>query len=249
MEYVAIESINEWEIDDVYDIWNYADDCLDGEGNFVIDDLVVHNCIPEYVKRRDDPSQSWVHDEHPIMAELLKATMGLLVFQEDLTRVWMHVAGFTAITSQVARKAVAKKWKEKLKPIRQMWIDGATPIIGNSEAIRWWDDRMEPFGRYAFNKCLGKDTILTDSITGESKTVEDWYHSNYKPTLKSYKNGEIIDDTCLNIHYNGKQNVYHVTFDNGHSMNVTLDHQILCEDGSFHTIDEAFTNKLSVNTT
>ena len=65
---------------------------------------------------------------------------------------WQRIAGFTGPESQNARKAVAKKWKDKLKPVRQKWIDGAAKHFGVALATEWWDERMETFGRYAFNK-------------------------------------------------------------------------------------------------
>jgi len=109
-------------------------------------------CIPDYVERRDDDSASWKVGEHEKIIEILNDTHGIICFQEQLTDLWQQVAGFSGPEAQFARKAVAKKWKDKLKPIRQKWIDGATPVIGESAAISWWDDKMEAFGRYAFNK-------------------------------------------------------------------------------------------------
>lgn len=108
--------------------------------------------IPEYVNRRDDADQKWRQDEHPMAVEVLEDTLGVIVFQEQLTGLWQRIAGFTGPESQDARKAVAKKWRDKLKPIRQKWIDGAARHLGVTLATEWWDGRMETFGRYAFNK-------------------------------------------------------------------------------------------------
>lgn len=108
--------------------------------------------IPEYVLRRDDELESWRQLEHNVIADILGVTKGVIVWQEQLQSLWQNIAGFTAPEAQSARKAVAKKWRDKLKPIRQKWIDGAKRIIGESSAIEWWDERMETFGRYAFNK-------------------------------------------------------------------------------------------------
>jgi DNA polymerase III alpha subunit len=106
--------------------------------------------IPDYVKNRDDPSNNWAKGEHPDIVEILKPTSGVIVFQEQLTSIWQRIAGFTGPESQDARKAVAKKWKEKLKPVREHWLVGAGKKIGESKAAAYWD-KMETFGRYAFN--------------------------------------------------------------------------------------------------
>jgi DNA polymerase III alpha subunit len=107
--------------------------------------------IPDYVKNRDDHSNKWAKGEHPDIVEILEPTSGVIVFQEQLTSIWQRIAGFTGPESQDARKAVAKKWKEKLKPVREHWLSGASKKIGESKAREYWD-KMETFGRYAFNQ-------------------------------------------------------------------------------------------------
>lgn len=141
------------EVCDVYDITN-ADECYSNEGNFILDGLIVHNCIPDYVSRRNDPDGNWKNSEHPKVLEILKDTYGLLVYQEDLDRVWRKIGGFTGPESTEARKAVAKKWVDKLKPIEKKWIDGSVGTIGPEYARMYWG-RMTTFGRYAFNKSHG----------------------------------------------------------------------------------------------
>ena len=106
--------------------------------------------IPDYVVNRDDVTNSWAKGEHKDIVEILKPTSGVIVFQEQLTSIWQRVAGFTGPESQDARKAVAKKWKDKLKPVREHWIVGASKKIGEAKAHVYWD-KMETFGRYAFN--------------------------------------------------------------------------------------------------
>jgi DNA polymerase III alpha subunit len=160
-----------------YDIIN-NDHCFDDEGNFFIDGVLVHNStlrngvrsfhdlmalsalghpgpmqmIPEFVKRRDDPSQSWKNNENTKIAEILKDTHGIVVYQEQFTSLMQQIAGFSAPEAQDIRKAIAKKWKEKLKPVREKWISGSRRFLSESKATEWWDDILLPFGRYCFNK-------------------------------------------------------------------------------------------------
>lgn len=107
--------------------------------------------IPEYVKRRDDTSNSWMDNEDPMIVEILKETCGVLVYQEQLQALWQNIAGFTAPQAQEARKAVAKKWRDKLKPVEQQWLTGASKVIGQEKAKAMWG-LMVTFGRYAFNR-------------------------------------------------------------------------------------------------
>lgn len=107
--------------------------------------------IPEAVANRDDKHDKWKKKLHPLILEVLKDTYGVIVYQEQLQAIWQRVAGFTAPEAQEARKAVAKKWTHKLKPIREKWVLGASRVLGEKEAEQWWA-KMETFGRYAFNR-------------------------------------------------------------------------------------------------
>lgn len=107
--------------------------------------------IPEAVENREDSSKSWKKKLHPDILTVLEDTYGVIVYQEQLQAIWQIVGGFTAPQAQEARKAVAKKWVHKLKPIREQWIVGASRVLGIKEAEMWWT-KMETFGRYAFNR-------------------------------------------------------------------------------------------------
>ena len=205
--------------------------------------------IPSYCARRDDRTESWKTTEHKDIVKILGDTCGVIVFQEQLAAIWQRLAGFTGPEAQEARKAVAKKWKDKLKPVRQKWIDGAKKELGESKAIYWWDEIMAPFGRYAFNKCLGKDTLVKDEVAGGIATIEDWYESRDEerlPVLLSDCDGEIRQNECVDIHYNGEQEVFLIEFDDGATEQATLDHQFKCEDGQYHTVQEIFDKGLEV---
>lgn len=107
--------------------------------------------IPDAVKNRDDSRGIWRKRMNEKFLRVLGDTYGVIVYQEQLQTLWQTIAGFTAPEAQEARKAVAKKWREKLAPVRQKWLDGAAKEIGSDDASLWWD-KMETFGRYAFNR-------------------------------------------------------------------------------------------------
>lgn len=122
-------------------------------------DLVVYNAlgrpgpiemIPQWIKRRDDVTESWKKDVDPRITEILKSTYNVIVFQEQLSTMWIRLAGFTVPEAEAARKVISKKWADKLKKVEEQWMKGATKTLGELEAKRWWD-QMVSFGRYAFN--------------------------------------------------------------------------------------------------
>ncbi len=165
----ALALANEQKVDSIFQFDTDLARSILSNGVTSFFDLMAYNAlghpgplqsIPEYVQRRDDPCKSWKKDEHPLIANLLEQTHGILVYQEDLAAVWQNIAGFTAAEAQEARKAVAKKWREKLKPIEAKWLSGASTVIGEEQAKKSWAKQVT-FGRYAFNKSHSVSYTLT----------------------------------------------------------------------------------------
>lgn len=177
--------------------------------------------IPEAVTNRADTLGEWRGKLNAEILDVLKDTYGVIVYQEQLQTLWQRIAGFTAPQAQEARKAVAKKWKHLLKPIRQKWIDGAKKKLGEQAATEWWD-KMETFGRYAFNRCLSEDTRLQD-VNGQWRNIKD-------------ASGMVLEsehgpDLVVDVHCNGEEQVYEVVFDNGAREEVTAGHRYLTDNG------------------
>jgi DNA polymerase III subunit alpha len=105
--------------------------------------------VDEYIKRRDGKEKDF--DEDPRINEILKDTYGIIVFQEQLSRFFVDICGFTIPEAEAARKAVAKKWADKLAKIKDKMIVGATKTIGKDKAVEWWG-KIESFARYCFNR-------------------------------------------------------------------------------------------------
>lgn len=132
------------------------------EGNAVrtINDLLSINAlghpgpmamIPDFIKNREDTERSWEKNVTPEFMQVIGDTYNCIVFQEQLAALWQNIAHFTSVQAQESRKAVAKKWIDKLRPIEEMWMIGAGKSIGQEDAAEWWS-KMVTFGRYAFNK-------------------------------------------------------------------------------------------------
>jgi len=123
-------------------------------------DLLIYNAmgrpgpmpmIDEYVHRRDDPGQTWRTEEHPRIVEMFEDTLAVCVFQEQLTQYWTDICGFTVPEAEKARKIIAKKWVDQLPAIKAKAFEGAKRVLGEKWA-KTWNDRIETFGRYAFNR-------------------------------------------------------------------------------------------------
>lgn len=159
----VLELANEQKVDGVFQFDSDLAKSILANGVRNFRDLMLLNAmghpgpmqsIPEAIANRDDKSGRWqqrLKNIDPVFLDVLGPTYGTICYQEQLQAIWQRVAGFTAPEAQEARKAVAKKWAEKLKPIERKWINGASRTIGEEAAREYWQ-KMVTFGRYAFNQ-------------------------------------------------------------------------------------------------
>lgn len=93
------------------------------------------------------------HYDHPNLKESLKETYGVIVYQEQVMKASMDLAGFTASEADFLRKAMGKKDKDKMASMKQQWIEGCQKISNmhpfDAEAL--WN-KIEAFASYGFNK-------------------------------------------------------------------------------------------------
>lgn len=77
----------------------------------------------EYVKRKN--GESAVTYPHPSAENSMKATYGVLVYQETIMRAVQDVAGMTPVEAEGVRRATGKKDLEKMKSYKDKFIAGA----------------------------------------------------------------------------------------------------------------------------
>ena len=117
--------------------------------------------IPTYIKRMH--GEEPVTYLHPKLAPILDETYGVVVFQEQILRMAMHLCGYTASEADLVRKAVGKKKKEELLAQRVKFVEGAQKHGGVPKDIadKLFDD-IEFFARYGFNRAHAADyAVLT----------------------------------------------------------------------------------------
>ena len=112
--------------------------------------------LDSYLKRRN--GQEPITYDHPLMEPITSRTMGILVYQEDMTRAAREIAGFTPGQGEDLRKAIGKKLTDKIADIKPRFISGCmnNPEFvsrngTHSTATRIWSS-LEAAGSYAFNR-------------------------------------------------------------------------------------------------
>ena len=125
----------------------------------VFDDLIAMNAlyrpgpleyIPSFVDRKNGNED--ITYDLPVMAEYLKETYGITVYQEQVMLLSQKLAGFSKGDADVLRKAMGKKIFALLQKLKPQFIDGGKSN-GHPEEIleKIWKD-WEAFAAYAFNK-------------------------------------------------------------------------------------------------
>lgn len=110
------------------------------------------NMAEEYIYRRNGNS----YEDIEILKELIPETYSVLVYQEQITKIAKNLAGFSGLEAENLREAIGKKKTTDLAKMKPKFIQGAVNSgkTSQNEAETLWD-RIEKFGRYAFNKSHG----------------------------------------------------------------------------------------------
>ena len=106
--------------------------------------------IPQFIARKH--GREPITYDFPEMEKYLKDTYGITVYQEQVMLLSRLLAGFTRGESDVLRKAMGKKQKDKLDKLKPKFIKGGEERGHDSKTLeKIWSD-WEAFASYAFNK-------------------------------------------------------------------------------------------------
>jgi DNA polymerase-3 subunit alpha len=114
--------------------------------------------IPNYINGKEHP-EDIVYDT-PELEEILEATYGCIVYQEQVMQIVMKLAGYTLGRSDLVRRAMSKKKADVMAKERQYFVYGNEEMgvegciargIPEQVANKIFDD-MTDFAKYAFNK-------------------------------------------------------------------------------------------------
>jgi len=181
--------------------------------------------IPDYIARMHGEAE--VEYRHPAMEPIFKDTFGIPVYQEQLMRAAVELAGYTPSESDELRKAISKKKKEDIEKHRNKFVKGAVEKGMAHETAEAIYADWEEFARYGFNKCLPGDVEVLDSATGRLVKVEDLYRgaAEIQKTLScDISTLKLKNQPVLNIMDNGVKPVFRLTTALGRTIEATGNH-------------------------
>lgn len=130
-------------------------------GPTVIEDIIAINAlyrpgpldsgmVDEFITRKRNPSK--VKYQHPLLEPILRDTLGVIVYQEQVMLIAQHMAKFTLAEADKLRKAMGKKIPEIIKEMEDKFIRGSLENNINEKIARDIFGLIEKFARYGFNK-------------------------------------------------------------------------------------------------
>jgi len=88
----------------------------------------------------------------PELEEILGETYGIIVYQEQVMRIAVEIAGFSLAKADTLRKAMGKKKQEIIDREGENFIDGAVSKGHPKDKARQLWNQIVPFAKYGFNK-------------------------------------------------------------------------------------------------
>ena len=112
----------------------------------------VHPYIERRQKLREDPSFEPPAD-HPLLREPLRETLGVVVFQDQVLDVAIHLAGFTVGEAEGLRRAMSRKRSHTaLEAYRTRFVAGALEHGVDEELANTVYDKLVAFSGFGFPK-------------------------------------------------------------------------------------------------
>lgn len=123
-------------------------------------------------KRNGGMAEHVIHED---LRELLKETYGLCVYQEQVSAIARHFAGYSAAEADTFRKAVGKKERAILDKQEGSFKSRMTERGFGSVANEMWD-MLVKFAEYAFNKA---HTVSYAKISYQTAWLKRYYPAQY----------------------------------------------------------------------
>ncbi|TAN62544.1 DNA polymerase III subunit alpha [bacterium] len=106
--------------------------------------------LEDFIQRR--ANNTAIHYESKKMEPILKATYGIMVYQEQVMQIASSLAGFSLAQADILRKAMAKKIPEVIERQRKSFVEGCKKNAIREQAADKIFDQIEFFSGYGFNK-------------------------------------------------------------------------------------------------
>ncbi len=106
--------------------------------------------IPEYIKRKHNPALVSYLDKR--LEPILDQSFGVIVYQDDVMLIAIHLAGYSWLEADKLRKAMGKKIPAEMQAQKEKLFKGFLENgLSEKKSQELWS-LIEPFAAYGFNK-------------------------------------------------------------------------------------------------
>ena len=124
--------------------------------------------IDDFIERKHGRKR--IEYELPELGEILKETLGVIVYQEQVMQAAHRLAGYTLGEADLLRRAMGKKNAEEMAKQRERFVQGAVKNGFPPKKIEKIFDLMAQFAGYGFNKSHSAAYALLAYHTAYLKT-------------------------------------------------------------------------------
>lgn len=212
-----------------------------------------------YVARKHK-QEKWEETTHPVILADTRETYGLPIYQEQIMMILHHVGKLPLPDCEKIRKAMSTKKEEVFMKFKEAFIQGAQETVGwtREEAEDYWgfirrdevtgeeeSSGLMSWASYGFNRSI----VLSDTFTLHSDgTCKAMAECKPGDMIMAYDPITSIPfyDEVIKLHENGIKQVYGLELSNGATIQCTLDHEFLCEDGKKRYLYEVIDQDLKI---
>jgi DNA polymerase-3 subunit alpha len=108
--------------------------------------------VDDFIARKHGRAAGTIDYLHPSLAEILKPTYGVILYQEQVMQIAQTLSGYTLGGADLLRRAMGKKKPEEMATQRSVFVDGAVARGVSAARAGYIFDLIEKFAGYGFNK-------------------------------------------------------------------------------------------------
>ncbi|HEY1892606.1 MAG TPA: error-prone DNA polymerase [Steroidobacteraceae bacterium] len=188
--------------------------------------------VHPYLKRRK--AREPVSYPSEDVEKVLKRTLGVPIFQEQVMQLAIAAAGFTPGEADALRRAMGA-WKRSggIEHFREKLIGGMRTRGYAAEFAERLYQQMLGFGEYGFPECVVGETRVVDADTGKWPTIDEIIsgQAQLKTTLACDEELRLRKRAVVAIRASGEKPVWRLKTALGHSITATAEHPFMTMGG------------------
>jgi DNA-directed DNA polymerase III PolC len=188
--------------------------------------------VHPYLRRRS--GEEAVSYPSKAVEEVLKRTLGVPIFQEQVMQLAIVAAGFSPGEADRLRRAMAA-WKRKggLEPFQRQLIDGMRERGYPESFAHQIFNQILGFGEYGFPECVVGETRVVDADTGKWLTIDEVIsgQAHLDNTLACDSELRLRKRKVLRVMRSGVKPVWRLRTALGHEIAATAEHPFMTMTG------------------